>query len=255
MKKVFIALAVILVLIGGAFTYVYLNLDELVETAIETAGSNALGTQVTVGSVALDLPGGTASIYDFAVTNPPGYTNADMLRFSELSVALDIQNISAESIHVISVVSRDPFVLYENRNGMTNFDALAARFDSGEPAETSEEGPQPRIIVDDILIQNITGNLVDDRLPSPVEVSLGDLELSNLDGEPADLASQVMAPILNQIGRRAAEALVRNVSELITNSEELQNRVDEGRQQLEEAAGNALNRVGNLFGGGSEDEN
>jgi len=64
---------------------VSLNLDDLVETAIETAGSNALGTQVSVGSVALDLPGGTAFIYDFAVTNPPSYTNADMLRFSELS--------------------------------------------------------------------------------------------------------------------------------------------------------------------------
>ena len=152
-------------------------------------------------------------------------------------------------------MSRDPFVLYENRDAMTNSDALAARINSGEPVETSEAGPQPRLMVDDILIQNITGNLVDDRLPSPVQVSLGDLELCKQDRDPADLASQVMAPIISQIVRRAAEALVSKVTELITKSEQLQKQVDEGRQQLEEAAGNALNRVGNLFGGGSDDEN
>jgi len=35
----------------------------------------------------------------------------------------------------------------------------------------------------------------------------------------------------------------------------LQNRVDEGRQRLEEEVGGALDRVGNLFGGGDDDEN
>ena len=96
MKKVLIALGIIVVLVAGGFTYVYLNLDELVETAIETAGSRALGTQVAVGSVALNLTGGTAEIYDFTIANPQGFTQGDMLRFSELSVGLDIQNISAD---------------------------------------------------------------------------------------------------------------------------------------------------------------
>jgi len=256
MKKVLIALGIIVVLVAGGFTYVYLNLDELVETAIETAGSRALGTQVAVGSVALNLTGGTAEIYDFTIANPQGFTQGDMLRFSELSVGLDIQNISAESIHVLSVVSRDPCVLYESRDGMTNFDAISSRFDSGEPAEPAEDpGSQPRVIVDDILIENISGTLMDDRLPNPVEVSLGDIELQNLDGTPADLASQVMAQILSQVGRRAAEALVSRVTDLLGNSEELQNRVDEGRQRLEEEVGGALDRVGNLFGGGDDDEN
>lgn len=248
MKKVFIALAVIVVLIAGGFTYIYLNLDKLVESAIETAGTQALGTPVSVGSVSLDLPGGTAEIFDFTIANPEGFTQGDMVRFSELSVGLDIQNLSAESIHITNVVSRDPYVLYESRNGTTNVDMIASRFDSGEPAEPTEEpGTQPRVIVDSILIENIHGTLMDDRLPSPVEVNLGDIQLANLDGTPADLASQIMTPVLAQIGRRAA-------IELLTNSEALQERFDAGRERLEEAAGNALDRVGNLFNRGDDEE-
>ena len=63
MKKVFIALAVIIVLLGGVVYFVFTNLDKIVETAIETAGSQALGTPVEVGSVELNLMGGTAAMW------------------------------------------------------------------------------------------------------------------------------------------------------------------------------------------------
>ncbi len=255
MKKVLIALVVVLVLLAGGIYFVFSNLDSLVETAIETAGSRTLGTDVQVDSVSLDLLAGSASIYGFSIANPAGFTDETLASFEELSVVIDVQNLSADNIHIFSIVSRSPHVFYENRDDRTNTDTITERLGGQEEGAAGEaSGSQPTIRVDSVLIENIRGTLQDDRLPSAVDVSLGDINLSNLNGKPDELAEQIMAPVLTQVGAAAAQALVRSVTELLQNSEELQSRVEEGRQQLEEAAGNALNRVGNLFNRGGDDD-
>lgn len=239
MKKVLIGLVVVVLLVIGGGVYVYMNLDNLVKNAIESAGTRALGTEVSVDSVALDLPAGTASINGFRIANPQGFSDGDMLRFDELSVSLDVQNLGADSIHVFSVVSRSPFILYESRDGSTNVDAIAARFDSGEPAvEADNPAAQRKVRVDSIEIEDIRGTLMSDRLPNALEVDLGDIRLQNLEGTPADLASQAMTPILAQLGRRAAEALLRNLDNGV---------IQETLDNVSEQAGEALDRVGDRF--------
>ncbi|MBO6804334.1 MAG: hypothetical protein JJ893_13835, partial [Thalassospira sp.] len=49
MKKILIGLAVIIVLVVGALVYVYVNLDNIVKSTIEEAG-----TRVTLADVAVD---------------------------------------------------------------------------------------------------------------------------------------------------------------------------------------------------------
>jgi 5-bromo-4-chloroindolyl phosphate hydrolysis protein len=70
--------------------------------------------------------------------------------------------------------------------------------------------------------------------------------MSNLNGTPNELAEQIMGAVLTQVGATTALALVRQVNDLLQNSEKEHNWVEEGRQQLEEAAGYVLNSVGNL---------
>jgi hypothetical protein len=55
-----------------------------------------------------------------------------------------------------------------------------------------------------------------------------------------------MGVVLTQVGATTALALVRQVNDLLQNSEKEHNWVEKGRQQLEAAAGYALNSVGNL---------
>jgi hypothetical protein len=58
MKKVVIAIGIIVVLAGAALVYVALNIDSLAKRVIETAGTNTMGTAVRVGSVDIDLRNG-----------------------------------------------------------------------------------------------------------------------------------------------------------------------------------------------------
>jgi len=89
LKKILISLGVLVVLLGGGVFYLLSNLDEIVRTAIEDYGSEAVGSQVSVGAVEISLREGSASIFNFSIANPPGFSDEDMLRFAELSVALD----------------------------------------------------------------------------------------------------------------------------------------------------------------------
>lgn len=252
MKKVLIGLVVVLVLIGGGVFLLFSNLDKIVENGIETAGTSTIGSRVEVGSVALDLVGGTASIYDFSIANPAGFTNAEMVKFDELSVSLNLANTNPQNIHINSVLARSPHMLHEAADGMSNIDTVSARFESDEQVEEPQSADSAAInlVIDSIVIEDIQGTLLSDRLPNPVEVSLGDIQLSNLSGTPEELAKQIMGPVTAQIGAAAARALVQQITDLLGNAEAINEQIDDVRDRLqgvEDQASDALESVGNLF--------
>ena len=73
MKTLLIIVAILTILIGVVVFYISANLDSIVQGVIEKVGSEALGVDVTVGSVELHLKEGRGTIRDFEITNPPGY--------------------------------------------------------------------------------------------------------------------------------------------------------------------------------------
>ncbi len=252
MKKVLIGLVIVLALIGGGVFLLFSNLDKIVETGIETAGTSTLGSQVEVGRVELDLIAGTASIYDFSIANPTGFSSAEMVSFDELTVSINLANTNGQNIHINSVVARSPHVLYESTDGTTNLDTVSARFESDaeddEPQAT--DAAQIMLVIDSILIEDIKGTLSSDKLPNPVEVNLGDVTLSNLEGSPEELTKQIMAPVIAQIGSAAAQALVQQVTQLLGNTEAINEQVQEVRDRVQDVgdqAAEALESVGNLF--------
>jgi uncharacterized protein involved in outer membrane biogenesis len=245
MKKVLIAIAVLVVVIVGAGVFLFSNLDNIVEAGIETAGTSTLGTAVEVESVELDLVGGTASIYGFSIANPTGFSNASMVSFEELSVSINLQNTSGDQIHINSVVARSPFVLYESVDGETNVDAVSARFDSEEEvAEESDDSAAINLIIDSIVIEDIQATLISGFLPEPVDVGLGDIRLNDLEGSPDDIASEIMSPLLAQVASAAAQALVQATADILSNAAEGAADALEG---VADQASEALESVGNLF--------
>lgn len=242
-------MAVVFVLVIGGVVLLFSNLDAIVESAIETAGTQALCTQVEVDSVEISLTSGAASIYGFSIANPPGFSNAEMVSFDELSVAFNLENTSGEQVHIFSVVARSPHVHYETNESTSNVDTISARFESEEDVnETDEEAAAVHLIIDDILIENIQGTLHSANLPEPVDVSLGTIELSNLAGTPENLASQIMAPLMAQIASVAAQALIQATADILSGAAEAVGEQVEGAlDEVGDQAAEALESVGNLF--------
>jgi len=252
-KLLYIVLALLVLVIGGVVLLVN-NLDSLVRRAIEVAGSNALGTEVRVGSVNLDLAGGSATLSDFSIANPEGFSDQDMVRFDELLLALDLASLNTEVLRITSVRSVNPFLHYEMQGTRSNVDALRERFPaSATPAESAPAGSEPVIAINSIQIGGIQGRLQSDVLRQTVDVDLGDVQIPPVQGTPEQLAQQIAVPLLTQLGRNASAAFTGAMSdqvesELRARATEIQEEAGERIRQAEEAAQGAADDLRNRLG-------
>lgn len=249
MKKLLIGLLVVVVLIGGGLYYVVSNLDSIVKNGIESAGTDALGTDVRVDSVAIDLTAGIATLSGFSIANPEGFSNQDMVRFDELSVAIDLGSLRSEVIRITSIRSENPYVFYELQGTQSNIDAVRARFPAQESAPEPTSGPQPVIGIDAVTINGIQGTLQSDLLSTPINVNLGNVNLPAVQGTPPELARQIARPLLAQLARNAAAAFSAiPVSQLRDSAdqavEELQQQLDEAEDAARTAADELRIRLG-----------
>ncbi len=256
--KVFLGIfVVLLLLVGGGLYYVFTNLDAIVERGIETAGSSAAGTAVEVDSVDVDLLAGSATIHGFTLANPSGYSDAPMLSFDELGVVIDIASMSRDSgtISITSITSRNPHLLYETHGGVSNLDVVRERLASA-PAEPEPQGPgqELQLKIGSIVIEGIGATVSSDLLPAPADVELGDVRLQNLSGTPAEIAQQVLRPLLTQIAASAARIAVTLLPEDVRAAgntlrdaagariEQAGDAVGEATQGLRQGLGNLLRR-------------
>ena len=263
MKKAILGVLVLgLVLIGGGVFYVINNLDALVKQVIETVGTDAVGSPVTVGGVSIDLRGGSATITNFAVANPRGFSGESMIGFDELSVALDLANISSELIAISSIVARNPRVHYETTEGGSNLETVAERFSSDESAAPASESESSNIQlqIGSILIEDIEAAMQTHLLPNTFEASLGDIRLQNLSGTPAEIAEAIMQPVISQLSRTAANSLLSMTADLLQEDlqaagqqvldraqDTLDDAADDVNEQLDEATESVREGLGNLL--------
>ena len=241
MKKVLIGLVVVVVALGGVFYYLASNLDSILERVIESEGSSALGTEVQVDSVAVDLRGGTATINGFSVANPDGFSNEDMMRFDELHVALDLASLRSDVIRINTIRSTNPYVRFELQGTRSNIQAIRDRFPPSSEPPAESTGPAPVIALDDLTINGIQGTLQSDQLPRAVEVNFGNVQVTNVEGTPDVLAQQISRAVLAQLANNARAALERVASGAV--EAEIRDRVNEATEDVREAAealGNSL---------------
>lgn len=249
MKKLLIGLLVVVLLIGAGMFYLVSNLDSIVKRGIESAGTEAVGTNVRVDTVAIDLTTGSATLTGFSIANPEGFSNQDMVRFDELSVAIDLGSLRSDVIRITSIRSVNPYVLYELQGTQSNIDVVRARFPAQEPAPDSQPGTQPVIGIDAVTINGIQGTLQSNLLSTPVNVNLGNVNLPPVQGTPDELARQIARPLLTQLARNAAGAFSAIPASQLRDSagqavEELQQQLDQAEQDARRAAEELRNRLG-----------
>lgn len=246
MHKLLYIILVILALIVGGIILLVNNLDSVVRRAIEVAGTNALGTEVRVGSVDLDLARGSATLSNFSIANPPGFSTDDMVRFDELFVALDLASLSSDVIRINSVRTVNPSVMYEMQGTRSNLDVVRERFPAqAPPAEPAADANMPEIAINELNISGIQATLMSDLLPAPVNVSIGDVVIPPVQGTPAQLARQIAGPLVTQLGSRAASALAAALSRLSV--EDLRNGAQERLNQAEDAVRSAADQFRNFL--------
>ena len=106
MKKVFIGLGVLVLVLGIVLWRVYVNLDKLVAKVIEDAGTEVTQTAVRVSGVDLDLLHGRAGLSQLSVANPAGFSSPEIFSLELVSVAIDVNSVSSNPIIIDEIVVR-----------------------------------------------------------------------------------------------------------------------------------------------------
>ncbi|MEH6588962.1 MAG: hypothetical protein V7746_01835 [Halioglobus sp.] len=139
MKKLGI-IALSLIIVIGAVVYLLLgNLDDIVERTVEQVGSELIGTEVQLDSVALDLGSGTVTLSGLQIDNPKGYKSDYAFLLKQVTVALNPGSLGKPVIQLDKVIVRGARLNVEQRGDSTNLSDLLAHVENGQKGEPAKE--------------------------------------------------------------------------------------------------------------------
>ena len=203
MKKAGIALALLVLLLGGALFWLHHNLNHLVKNAIETYGSQMTKAKVTVSSVALTTTTGTGIIRGLVVGNPKGFKTPYALKVGRIEVEIDLSTLTHPAILIKKIMIDAPDVIYERAGGTTNFDALLKNVSrqttpsaqTATPSKTSQTGK--KLIVGILAVRDAKAEASAGFMGGKtVSVSLPDITLRHIGQSeggvpPAELGAKI----------------------------------------------------------------
>jgi len=164
MKKILIGAAALLVITVGVSVYVLSSLDGIVKDAIETYGSEATQTQVSVAGVKIMVKSGKGTIRGLNVANPKGFSDPNIFELGMISVKIDTDTVMQNPIIIDKVTIRSPSVFYEiNPSGVSNVDVLkktlAKISGTSGSGDKNADGEQLKMIIRKLVVEDGTARV------------------------------------------------------------------------------------------------
>ena len=161
MKKTIkrIILGLILVVITGVLV-LYFTLNTIVASEIESAATDALGVETTVGSVGIGLFKGRSTIADLQIDNPKGYTGK-FLTLDEGILGVNIGSVFSDRIEVKEITLENIHLDLIERVGGSNLGTILDHANSGSSDEKSSEstpasaGDEQKFIIDLVSVKDV----------------------------------------------------------------------------------------------------
>ncbi|ATX81838.1 hypothetical protein Ga0123462_0969 [Mariprofundus ferrinatatus] len=154
MKKVLIGIVGLLVVVAGAFVFVWSNLDSIVKEAIQTYGSEAVKTEVSVADVKLQLETGSGTIKGLKVGNPPGFSNPNIFELGMISTKIDTSTVTENPVVIDEIIISAPAVVYEiNKSGVSNVDVLKKSLGKSAGESGSKGGDEVKMVIRKLVVE------------------------------------------------------------------------------------------------------
>ena len=236
-KKLLISLLLLIVLAVGAM---FLYLDRIVTTGIEVVGSQVLGTEVTVASVAISPLNGSGSISGLEIRNPEGFDSDYIFQLEQVEVSLNAASLLSDVIEIESIIITQPEITYETRITTDNVRALLENIGgSGGETATADSEAGKELFIRDFRLLGPQVNLVAAVASAPI--LLPDIELTDIGTEDnAATVAQVLEVVLSALRRTILEAELPGLDML---REGLENRLQDGIEEAEEVVEDLGNRL------------
>ena len=252
MKKILIALVILIALIAAGAYYLLGNLDNIVKSAIEKYGSEVTGTSVDVGSVSIKLAEGSATINNFTVGNPKGFDTDYLFSMKTTRVQLDTSNISSELIVIKEVLLDGPSINYELSANGSNVDAIKNNLGSSSSDSSSDSSSSegPKIIIKNFVIKNGEVMASSDMVKGKtLKTKLPKIHMTNLGGSSGGTANEITKQIIDELLKQIGAA-AKNLDLSSLMSEEMLKEM--GKNKLNDATGGTLEKIEEMGGDAGE---
>jgi hypothetical protein len=238
-KKLGIALLVLIAVVVSALFWLHGNMDGLVRDAITKYGSEMTQARVSVGGVKISAANGEGVISDLTIGNPKGYKTPHAFRVKEFTVAIDPASIARDVVTVKKIVIVAPDVMYEKGDAMTNFDAIQKNI-AAYLGPSSGKPSGKKLIVEELTIRDAKAQASAPFMDGKtVTVSLPDLTLHNLGKAKGGITP-------GELGQEIAGALKKQLSGAIS-FDKLGKAISEKAGEVKKSAGKAVDKVKSLF--------
>ncbi|CAE7735049.1 Proc [Symbiodinium microadriaticum] len=243
-RNILVSIVLFVLILGGVGFYYF---DSLVVRGIEVGGSRVLGTQVDVDSALISPVGGVGSISGLRVANLEGFQSDYAFQMEEISIELDVGSVFSDVVIVESVTISQPQITYERSLTRDNIRALLNNISSGggASAPADEAASTRRIIIREFLMENPRVNLVAASMEAPI--ALPSISLRNI-GEENNAAT--VADALRQILSAVSTSILNSdppVLDMIR--ENVENRLQQGAEEVENVVDDAVEDLGNRLRG------
>lgn len=243
MKKILIGLTAIILIVVAGLVYVYANLDSIVKSTIEEAGTRVTLADVSVDSVKIETTQNSAAINGLVVGNPDGFNTDYAFSLGNISVRLDGSTLTSDTIRVIEVVIAAPSVTYELGNNSSNIATIQRNVESfvqrvsGPTGAGGAEGADgaasdadadnasgTKIIIDNVYIRDGDVSVSADFLQGKkLSVGLPEIHLTDVGKEengatPAEVAGEIItainASVFKSVSSLNVDGLMQGVGDL-----------------------------------------
>jgi len=252
MKKLLIAVGILVLLVVIAVVVVASQAGSLIKDGVETYGPDITGTSVTLSGVDISLLSGNASINNLVVGNPKGFKSSEAFRVDEVSVKLDVGSLFSEQIRIEKILIDGAELTYEQVNKTSNIDALKRNVErntgaSSGSSDASEGGSSDvQLVIDDLYINGTKVNALvallgkeEQKSVTIPDIHLEDLGKGGSDGSVSAIVDEVVQLVTKAVTKAVvAELGKRKVQEVIDKKK------DEAMKKLDDKLGEKLK---NLF--------
>jgi uncharacterized protein involved in outer membrane biogenesis len=215
MKRLILVAVIVLVLIVGGLVFLYLSLNRVIRSAVETYGPQVTKSEVKLGSVNVSPFSGQASLANLVVGNPQGFKTPSAFKLGAMSMSLDVRSLLSDTVAIREIVVRAPEITYELGPGGNNLTALQKNVEAyaGAGAKsgsgTQAHGAGKKVTIDRLRVEKSKLN-VSAGVPLQAQtatVDLPDIELKDI-GKKGQGVSMVtgVEMVLEEVSRSATKA-------------------------------------------------
>ncbi len=209
-SKVLVGIGIILlVIVAAGMWFLYANLGSLVAGIIEREGTKATQTEVTVGSVSIELGDGTAELSRLTVANPQGFSKAPAVTLEDFAIELDPMAVTNNPLVIRRIAVDGARLLIEQQGARNNLKTILDSLERQASAEPAAKADERKLVIDRFEIAHagatlkVPGTGQERRIELP-PVVLTDLGRAGNGATAAELAPQLLGPVIRMALERAA---------------------------------------------------